>query len=486
MAASLDRIKFAETLVESDPDEAHRIGCAVLDDEPDNALALFLIAYIYSKAERYGLAYTINKRIVQLAPHRDQAWCNLGMCLESMDRHAEARECFEQAAKRDPKNVAYPANIALTYQTECRYELALKWADKALQMDPTHKPAMGTVGFASLALGDWARGWKGYESCLGGKFRNSYCYGDEPVWDGVSRGTVVVYGEQGIGDEIMIGSMLADAAKHATIVYDCHPRLANLFKRSFPFAEVHGTRKATALPWLVGRTVDYNIAGMSLGQHFRPTPQSCPGTPFLKADPDRVYQWKALFESWGKRPKIGLCWSGGGRHTGIKGREMGLEAFRAVIETLDADFVSLQYKDPTKEIEASGLTVRHFARAVEAQDYDECAGLVGALDLVIGVNTSAHHLAGGLGVPSVVFVPTHPLWLYARDRVEFYGSWTLFRQRPGETWERTVARWLDDTDLGRVRSARGAGVSHVLPVCDRPRIAAGRVQSAVAGAVAGL
>ena len=444
MAGSPDpRIKQAEALIDSDPDEAHRILSAVLDDNPDDALALFVVASIYTKAERYGLAYTINKRVVALAPHRDEAWCNLGMCLESMDRHDEARECFHQALKRKPNSPEYLGNIALTYQTECRYGEALKWAEKALAIKPDHNPAIITTGFASLATGDWERGWAGYDKCLGGKFRNAYCYGDEPRWDGKSPGTVVVYGEQGIGDEIMIGSMLEDASKHADIIYDCHPRLEKLFQRSFPFARVYGTRKSQHAPWLLDTTVDYNCAGMTLGRFFRPTPESVPGKPFLKADPDMRIQWRALFDSWGPKPKIGLCWSGGGRHTGIKGRQIGLEALRPLIESVDADWVSLQYKNPKREIAQSGLPIRHYSRAVQAEDYDETAGLVAELDLVIGVNTSVHHLAGGLGVPSIVLVPQHPLWLYARDRVEFYNAWTLFKQRGGEAWEKTVKRLIE-------------------------------------------
>jgi ADP-heptose:LPS heptosyltransferase len=194
-------------------------------------------------------------------------------------------------------------------------------------------------------------------------------------------------------------------------------------------------------PWLADTQIDYNCAGMSLGPMFRPTPDSVPGKPFLKADEDMRIQWRALFDSWGPRPKIGLAWSGGGRHTGIKRREIGLETLRPLIEAVDADWVSLQYKNPKREIAQSGLPVRHYSRAVQAEDYDETAGLVAELDLVIGVNTSVHHLAGGLGVPSIVLVPEHPLWLYARDRVEFYNAWTLFKQRG--SWDKTIRRLIE-------------------------------------------
>jgi len=118
---------------------------------------------------------------------------------------------------------------------------------------------------------------------------------------------------------------------------------------------------------------------------------------------------------------------------------------------VDADFVSLQYKDPTDEIAESGLPVRHFKRACETSDYDDTAALVAELDLVLGVSTTAHHLADALGVQSLVFVPLRPTWLYARDPVPFHPSWKLFRQKEGETWAKTVRRFMDSDLMEYVR-----------------------------------
>ena len=129
---------------------------------------------------------------------------------------------------------------------------------------------------------------------------------------------------------------------------------------------------------------------------------------------------------------------------------MGLEAFRPLIEGMDADLISLQYKDPTDEIEESGLPVRHFKRACQTDDYDDTAGLVAELDMVIGVHTSVHHLAGGLGVKSIILVPEKTLWLYAKDKMDWYSGARLFRQKAGEPWEKTVTRMMNDNNLRRI------------------------------------
>ena len=452
MAESLEAIRFAETLIESDPDAAHRILCGVLDDEPDNPLALFGLGSLYVKRESYGAAYNLFKRVVQLAPHREQGWNNLGLCMDAAERHKEARECFEKALKRSPNNADYLGNLSLTWLEEQDYRKAAEVSAKALAIQPGHPGAGAIHGYANLALGNWALGWAGYECALGGKYRKEYSYGDEPRWDGSPRKRIVVYGEQGLGDEIMAASMIPDAQKDcAEVVVDCDPRLAGLFRRSFPGVHVYGTRREGEVDWLADHQPEARAAAMSLGRFYRLRDEDFRGGKYLEADPERRLQWRALFDSWGTKKRIGLCWSGGIPSTGMKRRAMGLEALRPLIESVDADFVSLQYKDPTAEIEASGLPVRHFKRACETQDYDDTAALVAELDLVLGVSTTAHHLADALGVQSIVFVPLRPTWLYARDPVPFHPSWKLFRQKDGETWAKTVRRFMDSDLMEYVR-----------------------------------
>jgi ADP-heptose:LPS heptosyltransferase len=163
-----------------------------------------------------------------------------------------------------------------------------------------------------------------------------------------------------------------------------------------------------------------------------------PGQSYLVADPERRLQWRALLESFGKR-KIGLCWSGGSKHNHPEARAMGLEAFRPLIESVYATYVSLQYKDPREEIEQTGLPVKHWGRACETDDYDDTAALVAELDLVIGVHTSAHHLAGALGVPQIILVPNKTLWLYAQDDFPWYPAHLV---RQSGTWKETIGTLL--------------------------------------------
>lgn len=429
-----------QALIERDPDEAHRQARLLLDENPDDPIALTLIGLIEAKAERYGLACSLFRRAVQIKDI-PEAWNNVGMALQGLHREKAAREAFMRAHQSARENPAFLANVALTYLEERDYQKVLDWTAKAFKFDPNHAGAKTSFGMACLALGRWKEGWEALSASVGNKFRKEVSYGDEPRWDGTPGKRLVIYGEQGLGDEVMYASCVPDALDACDrVIIDCDSRLEGLFRRSFPTAGVYGTRRQEEVEWLGNERVEARCAFGQLPQFFRPTPESCPGTAYLVADPERRIQWRALFQSWGKKPKIGLAWSGGSRHNHPEARSVGLEAFRPLIESLDADWVSLQYRDAQAEIDASGLPVRQYARATLTQDYDDTAGLVAELDLVIGPHTSVHHLAGALGVPSLILVPKKTIWIYALPSLPWYRGATLVRQ--SGAWKETIESLL--------------------------------------------
>lgn len=360
-----------------------------------------------------------------------------------MDR---ARDAFHKALSLKA-SADYLGNIAVTFNEQGNYTDGMRWAKKALAKEPGHIGSTATLGFAQLALGDWA-GWKNYEASLGGKFRKRADLA--PDWDGSEVDSLVIYGEQGLGDEIMYASILPDAMRKAKgVLLECDSRLVGLFQRSFPSIQVEGTRRSERV-WFDGPgQFDAQAAIGSLASLFRPTRESCPKLPYLVADPERRLQWRALFDSW-KKPVIGIAWSGGNASTRRRDRAVGLEAFRPLIERTDAVFVSLQYKDPSEEIEASGLPVKHYPRATQSPDYDDNAALICELDHIVGIHTSVHHLAGALGKPSTILVPHSPMWNYATgDSLPWYAGQMFHRQRKNEAWADCIKR-LNDPDLHRL------------------------------------
>lgn len=435
------RIEEARRLSETGKyQESMALSNEILSENFDDSLALFIIGYCLLKTERYGLASNIFKRVAELMPGKAHPWNNAGMCYQETWDLDEAEKCFRKSLQLDPQDYAAMQNLALIYVNRCLPDEALKWISRAEKITKT--PSWEAVDNKALALlmkGEWKEGWACYRATAGrDKNRQLRFYKDpeEPMWKG-ERGKVVVYGNQGLGDEIAFSSCIPDAMEKSEVIIDCDHRLEGLFRRSFPRAKVYGTR-FKGVDW--DEEIDYSVPNDCLPQMFRNSDAEFPGKPYLKADPERRLQWRSLFDTL-KKPVIGIAWTGGLKTTGKRKRSLQLDQLEPLLRSVDATWVSLEYRDRTDVIEAftkrTGIQIHSWRRATQTDDYDDTAGLVAELDLVICATTAVVHLCGALGKEAWVLVPSKPRWFYRLegDSMPWYRSVKLFRQKNNEPWD---------------------------------------------------
>lgn len=482
MASVKERIQKAYELCEQgDLDKAYAITNEILTADPHNHLALYVCALALMKAERRGIAYHLFKSH-QDYQERPEVWTNIGYCLQGEEHFAECEQAYlrahkmlggEEAAWKSRKkaeeleaqgrhaeakdyrehvrHVATSFNNLSMIATElARPKDAVSYAEKALRLDPGYENPKWNASLSLLRMKQWRMGWEWYDAALGyTMFRRAHAYGEphEQWWEG-KGGTVIVYEEQGIGDQIMFASIIPDAIEAADkVVLDVDPRLVKLFRRSFPKAAyVTTTRRSNtlAIPEEIGK-ITHRLAIGSLGRLFRNDTKDFPGKPFLVADPERRIQWKALLDTLPGR-KIGVMWQGGTRRTGEQKRSMTLETLLPILKLPDVTWVSLNHRpDAETEIDAfeqqHGIKIHHWKRGVDTDDYDDTAALVSELDCIVSVTTAVIHLAGALGKEAHVFVPLKPTWRYADEgsTLEWYGETVrLYRQTEKGSWNLPV------------------------------------------------
>jgi Tfp pilus assembly protein PilF len=396
---------------------------AVLEEYPDDAATLHFLGYIWLMSDRTAFAYQLFRRALQENPTNKALWTSLGRACHELDRPEEAIRYFIKSAELDNNYAMAYSNMSATLVQLSDWDAAEKAAKTALEISPTDLNAQLNLAHCYLARGEWDAGWKEWDKSLGGKFRKEYTYGDESRWDGSEGKRVVVYGEQGLGDEIFYASCLPDLINKSEKVYiDCDPRLATLFKRSFPTAEVHGTRRDTMPEWVQDANIDARCAIGALPQFFRHTNKDFPGTTYLVADENKRKEWKELFGSW-KKTVIGITTHGGKKMTNAKGRQIKATDLAPLLKRKDIQLVSLDY---IVEDKIDG--VYYPDCAVNTDDYDDLAALIAELDMVIGVNTTAQLCAAALGIKTWCLVPKRHQWRYAQPSMYWFKTMRLMYQ----------------------------------------------------------
>lgn len=395
---------------------------------PDDARLIAMAGHVYEKSGNIPIAYCMFKLATELQPQEGSHWLNFGRAAEDLWKTSDAERAYTRAlslSNRQETRVNTYGNLSALHIDNGRYDKAMEYIEKALRLDPKSKSATANKGFVQLAMGNWAEGWENYRQTLGTDWRKRVVFNGEPEWDGSPDQTLVLYGEQGLGDEICFASMIDDAAAMSRkLIVECDHRLENLYKRSFPMVTIYGTRHQKDVAWEpIDQDIDASLAIGQASQYLRKSPGDCPKTPWLVPDPERVAMWKALWKTKGK-PVIGLAWEGGIPKTGAHMRHASLDQWGELLK-LDAHFVSLQYKG-----DETHPKIHEYKFATRSNDYDDTAALVASLDCVVSVPTSVVHLAGAVGTKVYAMHGPADCWKYHcgipfhhAEHVQWSGSW---------------------------------------------------------------
>jgi ADP-heptose:LPS heptosyltransferase/Tfp pilus assembly protein PilF len=357
---------------------------------------------------------------------------------------------------------------AITFLAARDFESARPYFEKALAASPDDPRVQWEYAMQLLTEGQWDRGWRFHEArhSVFGTDGLNMCPLPWPRWRGEPlRGkTIVVHGEQGIGDEIMYLSMLPDLlTTGAKVILACVPSLVEIFQYSFPMIEVVAHPRGSAQSWSkampfwvqskLAESIDFQIPIASLGQYFRNCESDFPRKAYLRADPDRIASMaRQLNEATRDQAtpteqiplRIGLAWCGSLGDENARARSMPLKKLQELIDVGKSrgwQFVSLQSRQYASQLNDQ-LEFQIVDMSEYTDDFADLAALMLNLDRVICVDTSYGHLAGALGVTTwrMVIRTCDWRWGWGRDDSVWYPHDRLFRQPKNGDWDTVIQR----------------------------------------------
>ncbi|WP_127476410.1 tetratricopeptide repeat protein [Sulfurivermis fontis] len=423
-------------------------------------------AVVLQNAEQLAAAADSYRAAIGLRADYREAWENLGVVLLDSGDFAGAIAACTRALDIDPSSLIAHRNLASAYVAVGQRAAALTQIEQGLSFYPANGDLHMQRGVELLAAGRFAEGWHEYEWRYNAMLSLNATPPRRvpfPKWGGepLAGKAVLVYGEQGIGDEIMFASCIPQlVAGVGRCVIECEPRLLPLFARSFLACEVMARERMDSFVWRPSLgAIDYRISSASLPMYFRRDAAAFgDGAAYLIAEPQQVAQWRDRFAALGPGLKIGISWRGGASARMKAARSLELTALSPLFKLPGATFISLQYGDIAAEVAVSGLPLQVFEQIDPLHDMDGFAAALKALDLVISVDNSTVHLAGALGVETWVLLPLAADWRwFARETDSlWYRSLRLFRPKvPGMTgWQAVIA------EVAAALAARGTGMLH--------------------------
>jgi tetratricopeptide (TPR) repeat protein len=382
---------------------------------------------------------------IRINPALAEAYSNRGTVQRMLEQFDAALASYAQALTINGRSAEAYGNRGVLLHDLGRYEAALESYGKALALRPNFAEARFNRGMTLLAMGNFADGWSDYEW----RWETELYVREKrplapPRWlgkDSLVGRTILLYGEQGLGDTLQFCRYTAQVARlGAKVILEVPNSLKNLLATLDGVAQCAGPGDATP-------QVDYHCPLMSLPLALNSTLTNLPAdVPYLRADPEKSLSWKLELGDK-RRPRVGLVWSGGFRpgqpHLRSVNRRRNIPLAKlAELLRPDMDFYSLQKGLPAElEWEELAATNGRAPRLINVTDrlldFSDTAALIANLDLVISVDTAIAHLAGALAKPIWILNRFDACWRWLLDRSDspWYPTARLYRQTRPWDWD---------------------------------------------------
>jgi len=440
-------------------DEAAAVQTRAIAADPGDATLQVSLAITLRRAGQLEAAAAACDRAIAIDAACAAAHSLLGGIRVQQRQHDAAIAAHRRACALEPDSPIVLNEFANALMDDGDVDGALRLYREAVDRAPRMPELHFHLSLALLAAGRLGEGWAEYawrHALPGAQARWT---GPGAPWGGepVDGRRILVWREQGLGDEIMFASCLGDlVSKGARVALVGTPRLRALYQRSLPGVVVIDAADGQAHLDLVA---DYHAAIGGLPQWLRSQVADFPHRPaYLHADPERVARWRERLRALGDGPFVGVCWRSGLLTPARQQGYAPLRDWSPVLQTPGVQFVNLQYDECTAEIAAIkrvlGVTIHRWPECDLRNDLDDAAALTAALDLAITAPTAVGELSGALGIPTWRIADERDWTMLGTSGRPWFPAMEVFARSPRELWSDLLAR-VADRLAARVLSCPG-------------------------------
>ncbi len=417
----------------------------------------FVDAY-YNKAralkfvQKYEEAILNYQQAIKLNPQYFKAIVNLGFLYNELKEYDKSLKQYNLALNINPHSAETLYNRGIVYENLNEFENALDDYNLAIKIKPNFADALFNKAILMLSQENYEDGWKLYEARWEAK-KLLYIQTSKPeLLDfHITQKNILVWSEQGIGDEILYSSLLQDAFKVTNnFIVAIDPRMLSLYQRSFKNISNVNFISSKKLP--NEASYDFHLPIGNLGKFFRNSLGDFKDQPFnyLISDIEKSMLLKKAFKS-SKKFICGIAWKSKNEEIGPD-KSLSLKQLLPILELPDIDFISLQYGDTEEEekslYEEYGIEIKTMDEIDNFNDIDGLSSLIDACDFVITSSNITAHLSGALGKKTYLFVPYNvgKIWYWHENRNKslWYPAVNIYRQELNKSWNFPIENVISD------------------------------------------
>ncbi|MDF1792084.1 MAG: tetratricopeptide repeat protein [Thalassobaculaceae bacterium] len=419
------------------PDEAIRPFMRGLVADPSSISAYCEIAGLLEQ-ERWA------ERALALNPYASEPYNRLALLSTKDPSRARVLYRLRQGACVRPNDPDAWYNIGVELGRVGDAASASKFGRYATHIRDNHALAHLNTALALLVQERFEEGWEEHCRRLDSPDAAPFLrYFQIPEWTGqdIDGKKLLVWGEQGIGDEVQFLTLAPYLIRQgARLTVLTEPRIRPILRRSLPGVAVPDVSNPSAAIE-DSHGCDLQIALGDLPHRLK---LFCGGEampePWIVPDADRVATLRADLQKRHPGEKlVGITWRSVAPKTGGR-RSIPIGLWREIAATPGVALVSLQYGLKQDDLDAFAAEIDrpidHSHDIEPILDLDGLAALVAAVDLVLCPANNTVHFAGALEKECWTLLPTRPDWRWGLTRTDslWYPNTRVFRQADDDDW----------------------------------------------------
>ncbi len=366
------------------------------------------IAKDWKGTEEYLLKFLIDQ------PTSPEAWFCLSESYVAQNRTAEALGAASKALAFDPLRYQAWAFMANAHALVGNWPQVELCARRTMELAPDLPQAHWLLGHCAMASNNWGEAWTHLEYGVLADLRKYRAVASK-AWTGqdVKGKTLFVWSEQGAGDTIQYARFIPELKKRtgASVILECRASLVNLLSPLVDMAIGEQADKHTTFSY------DYHLPIMDIPRLLNMTEKDIDGKPYLFTDAARPEGID----------KIGFAWKGFEGH--------GNDHNRSVPENMLKEFKDIKGLVAIQP----GVEPPKWLKSIPVSDFLSTAQVLVSLKCLLTVDTSTAHLAGALGVRTIMIAPimnTEARWA-SGTKTLWYDSVTVVH---GRTFEESIMK----------------------------------------------